>query len=249
MSGAPVRLVSALTAAPRPLIGSLATIDAAAVPAWIGARAGVTRPLLAAPLPPTEAEQASMAAAAAAAGQPAPVVDPAVIAQAVEAARATAIAEGEKAGIAAGQAKVDAIVERYADGIAHLADVQARRAGDDAESAVALALVVAQEILGRELEIDRTFLVTMVTEALATVGHEKKVRVRLGSTDLAYLDTVRPEVLTSGVEVVADDSLGIGGCVVESEHRVVDASLSSRLAAVGAALRQALVPTPGTPAA
>lgn len=231
----PVRLVPAALPAPTPLLGTLPHLPAAPTPAWLGAKPGPLRPLVTAPEPAPEvvAEPEPVA-------PPAPVIDEAAVAQVMDEARALGQAEGERAGIAAGQAKVDAIIERYADGIAHLASAASARSADDAAAVVDLALVVARELVGHELSHDRTFLVTMLTEALATVGARTPVRLRIGSTDLAYLQEVRPEVLTPELEVVEDEALGVGGCVVEAEHAVVDATVEGRLAAVGAALRDAL---------
>ncbi len=245
----PVRLMPAAAAAPRPLMEVLTRFDAVEPPPWLDAKPQPLRALLAGAGPaPGAAAVAGPGLSRTsllpqAATPAAPAVDPALIAQVVAQATADAMVKGEQAGIAQGQAKVDAIIQRYADGIARLAEAQAQRAADDAASAVSLALVVAQEILGREIALDRTFLVTMVTEALATVGGQAPVRLRLSPTDLAYLGEVRPEVLGPTVEVITDESLGIGGCVVESEQRVVDASMETRLASVGAVLRQALAGT------
>lgn len=231
----PVRLMPAALPAPTPLLGALPHLPAAPTPAWLGAKPGPLRPLVTAPEPAPE-----VVAAPEPVEPPAPVIDEAALAQIMDEARAQGLAEGERAGIAAGQAKVDAIIERYADGIAHLSSAASARSADDAAAVVDLALVVARELVGYELTHDRTFLVTMLTEALATVGARTPVRLRIGSTDLAYLQAVRPEVLTPELEVVEDEALGVGGCVVEAEHAVVDATVEGRLAAVGAALRDAL---------
>lgn len=231
----PVRLMPAALPAPTPLLGALPHLPAAPTPAWLGAKPGPLRPLVSPPQPEPEVVAAPEPLEPAA-----PVIDEAAVEQVLSEARAAGLAEGERAGIAAGQAKVDAIIERYADGIAHLASATSARSADDAAAVVDLALVVARELVGHELSHDRTFLVTMLTEALATVGARTPVRLRIGSTDLAYLQAVRPEVLTPEIEVVEDEALGVGGCVVEAEHAVVDATVEGRLAAVGAALRDAL---------
>ena len=50
----------------------------------------------------------------------------------------------------------------------------------------------------------------------------------------------RPELFHAGIELVEDSTLGIGGCVVETPHRVIDATIETRLMAIKDALEVAL---------
>ena len=161
-------------------------------------------------------------------------LDPAELARQVDEARA----EAELEGLKAAQDKVEAVIERYMDGIQRLAEVarEARRPVPD--EVVALAVIVAREILGRELSVDRDAILDTVDRALREVDGEDDITLRLGHADLAYVQKRRPELAGAGVTLVEDDAITVGGCIVESANIVTDATIDARLRAVARALAE-----------
>jgi flagellar assembly protein FliH len=157
------------------------------------------------------------------AAPPATVPDPAAD---LEEARRLAEAEG----LRVAQAKVEALVNRYLDGIERLgaAAESARRAC--AEDIVDLALVVAGELIGQEILSDREIIVKTVDHAIGQAG-DGPIKVRLGRADIEYLQRRRPDVAAI-VQLVEDPQLGVGGCVVETPRCELDASFGTRLAAL-----------------
>jgi flagellar assembly protein FliH len=158
----------------------------------------------------------------------------------LEEARAAAELDGLKSA----QEKVETLCERYLDGIGHLADVARDARRPVADEVVALAVVIAREILERELSIDRDRVLETVERILQQVKGDGGVSVRLGRADLAYVTQRRPDLFEAGIRFVEDESIGTGGCVVETLGTVTDATLEKRLAAVGRALSQLLAEEP-----
>lgn len=150
----------------------------------------------------------------------------------VEEARATA----EQEGLAIAQAKVEAVVERYFDGIQRLLDVATRAARPRGEDVVELAMVLARELAGRELSVDRERLAGVIDEALRGVEARPEVTIRLSRGDCAYLRRRRPELEADGVTLVCDETIGPGGCQIETREWVRDLTIEARLAAVRDAL-------------
>ncbi len=157
---------------------------------------------------------------------------------------ADARAAAEEEGLRAAQARVETVVQRYADGIRRLGEVAQRAARPDASELVSLAMVVAQQIVGHELSLDRDAVVNTVENALATVADDPSVRVRLGTADLAFLKQRRPELLDGNIQLIEDNSLSVGGCIVETALRVVDSSMERRMDAIRQALEAMMVRAP-----
>jgi flagellar assembly protein FliH len=166
--------------------------------------------------------------------------DPSVLEQHLEDARTAAELDGLKAA----QEKVETLCERYLDGIGHLAEVAKEARRPLADEVVALAVVIAREILQRELSVDRDRVLETVERVLSQVKGDGGVSVRLGRADLAYVTQRRPDLFEAGVRFVEDESIGVGGCVVETLGTVTDATLEKRLATVARAVSQLFAEEP-----
>ncbi|MBI4511779.1 MAG: hypothetical protein HY698_19250 [Deltaproteobacteria bacterium] len=135
------------------------------------------------------------------------------------------------------QAQVEATLARYLDGIAKLEQVARTMPDAHARDAVELAFVIAKAIVGKELAVDRKQAISMVLEALKHVEGQRDVTVRLNQTDLQYLREHHPDLVGSPlVTFIEDPRLAMGGCVVETPKRIVDASVETRLSLVQARL-------------
>ena len=137
------------------------------------------------------------------------------------------------------RAQLAVLQKRYLERIEQIADLTRTLGRPSASAVVDLAMVVARELIGREVDVDRQILVTGIEEGLQQVAGHERVQVRLGKADLDAVAALRPD-LKEKVELVADDSLPPGGCVIESSRSVIDRSLGPRLDAVRTALLASL---------
>jgi flagellar assembly protein FliH len=151
-----------------------------------------------------------------------------------------AFANAEKEGLRCGQERVESLIERYLDGIRRLEEVSSQGTAPMAAEIVELAMVIAKEIVGRELTLDRDILVDSLCLTLDTMRNEAPITVRLGRADATYVRKRRPDLAEAGIVIVEDENLGVGGCIVESSRRILDASVESRLEAVRQAVKGAL---------
>jgi flagellar biosynthesis/type III secretory pathway protein FliH len=101
---------------------------------------------------------------------------------------------------------------------------------------VRMALRVAEKVLRRRLEADPEAVVPMVDEALRSLSAQQQTRVvlRAHPADLAVLERRRQRWLErnpglSSLQVVADETLSRGGCRIESEFGMVDATIDTQL--------------------
>lgn len=115
------------------------------------------------------------------------------------------------------------------------------RAGAEAELR-ALAVRVAEKLLGRELALDGAAVVDVAAEALRHAGQPRELVVRCAPEDLEALERGKPRLLercraAQAVRFCADERVARGGCIIETELGIVDARLSTQLEAIERALR------------
>ncbi len=125
------------------------------------------------------------------------------------------------------------MAQRFASSVSKLEEAIAQVEHVVAAEVVDLALLVAQQLIGVEIQRDPEILITTVSEALAQFPHEGNVCIRLHPDDL---ELIRREMSeredVSRVEWQEDLSISLGDCIVETPTRLIDASIESRLGAV-----------------
>lgn len=207
---------------------SLPKLDQALPAAWLTPVAPKTRPAFggAAPeAPPAEAPSATAAAP-----------DEAKIQEMADQARRAA----EEEGLSQGREKLDEILRRYSDAVIRLEATIKRAERIETGAIVSLAVTVARELLRSQLAVDPKVLAENVRAAIQAAGSGQGLKLRMGKADLAVLAAQNPEIFDGAMEIVEDETLGVGGCIVEGERCAVDASLEARLELVADSLRALL---------
>lgn len=146
--------------------------------------------------------------------------------------------QGYAAGLAAGKAAVDA---QAAQLLALAASLPAalRRAEDDlAETVVALALDVAKQVVHRSLEAGPDLIVPVVQDLLRREpALQGEPRLLLHPLDAELVaGALGAELQNAGWQVLADETITRGGCLVKAGSGAHDATLETRWARVAAAL-------------
>lgn len=102
------------------------------------------------------------------------------------------------------------------------------------QSLLHLAVRVAEKIIGEQLRLQPDAIVSIVREALKSVGQERQLTLLIHpdhrETVQANLDRLQALVGPSRqIHLVANPDIAPGGCVVESELGVIDAKLETQL--------------------
>jgi len=157
--------------------------------------------------------------------------------------RARLIDEGYARGLADGEAKARAAAQASVnDAVASLHTV----AGELAEAATlapavleeniaALAVVVARQIVAREVSLDRELVANLVRRALTEFPIDQSVRIRVNPLDLSVLTmngaTAETGSITGNRDAswLADPRIARGGCLVEGRDRIVDGRVDAAL--------------------
>ena len=135
--------------------------------------------------------------------------------------------------------------EGRAEGAAALVDLLAAgRAEADAmfarvePAALAIAVRMAEKIVGRAVELDPTIMASIAAEAVAACRtRDGLVRLRVHPDDLAAVMAARVGLAErlggdATLELVADEGVERHGCIVDTSVGRVDARLATQLAAL-----------------
>jgi flagellar biosynthesis/type III secretory pathway protein FliH len=141
-------------------------------------------------------------------------------------------AAAQRKGTEAARDQIEALMARYFDCIRNLGAAAREAARPDAGEVVGLALVIARELIGRELSGDQSVLIASLDEAMRSLRSDGSARVRLSPSDAAWARLHRTDLRDAAVSLIEDPALAPGGCVIETPRRVIDASIEARLAAV-----------------
>jgi flagellar assembly protein FliH len=164
------------------------------------------------------------------------------VAEQVLSLKADAEAAGRQEGETAGRLAYEQAAERMEGLAVSLAEGLERNAALLEQQLVELAVAIAREIVGRELEDDRSYAVTLAEEALGLLGEAEETEIAVSPPDAP--------VLTERIEHLSATAPGVGrlrvrvdpeisaGCRVETRLASVDASVEARLRNVRDALKR-----------
>ena len=155
--------------------------------------------------------------------------------------RSRLIAEGYEAGFADGQregaemaqARVDqalAVVEKLT---AQLNAAAALAPTILEENIAAISVIVARQIVGREVATTPEIVADLVRRALTEFPIEQAVRIRVHPVDLSLLTVAgsgtQPITGSREASWLADARVGRGGCLIEGRDRIVDGRIDAAL--------------------
>jgi flagellar assembly protein FliH len=100
---------------------------------------------------------------------------------------------------------------------------------------VRLALEIAEKMVGKALAEDPAIIVSVLERAKQQVLEAKQIRIRLHPDDFKFISEIRPEVIKMGqaegrlIEVLPTEEISRGGCRLETEIGVVDATMPTQI--------------------
>jgi flagellar biosynthesis/type III secretory pathway protein FliH len=100
---------------------------------------------------------------------------------------------------------------------------------------VRLAVEIAEKIIGHAVEAEPELVASVLERAKREVAEAKRIRIWLNPADHQILADHCPELIKIGcengrtIEVVASEEVGRGGCRLETEMGLVDATLPTQI--------------------
>jgi flagellar assembly protein FliH len=153
--------------------------------------------------------------------------------------------KGEKAGFESAADKIESLKRLLDEAVEALHLARNRIQRDTEKEIVELVLTVAERVVGHEVQTNPEAIVAVVREALQKVENQDTVAIKMNPADVDFLDRLRLPLSSlsrnpDGLRIEADESVGIGGCLIETDGGDIDARIESRLRIVGEAFRKKL---------
>ena len=172
-------------------------------------------------------------------------VDPAVLAEEVEAIQRAAEDRGYEIGRARAEAELRAAVDGASALAQKLQDIAPDRTSEIAHSIAELALSVAKRIIQHEVRIEPSLLCSALEAAVSTINGSPEAHVLLNPASVEPVATAWEALhgrayLGKKWSFEGDPTLPVGGCTLRYEHGFVEAGLEAQLEEVGIALDRAI---------
>jgi flagellar assembly protein FliH len=151
---------------------------------------------------------------------------------------ARGLADGERKAAAAAQARVTDAVTILENITGQMSEVASLAPSVLEENIAALAVIVARQIVAREVALDRQLVAELVRRALTEFPIDQSVRIRVHPLDLAQLTMAvggaggtdaAPITGNREASWLADARVARGGCLVEGRDRIVDGRVDTAL--------------------
>ena len=151
----------------------------------------------------------------------------------------TAAKEGYRAGIEQAESDILALRSKIADYISSKQEVFEFIAPDILE----ISVDIARKIIKKEVEQDPQVILNSIVDVMRTLSKEEpRITVKLNPLQVDLVKTELPEYISSmGIDakitVIGDDSIEEGGCILNTNNGIVDASINTQLEIIKAALK------------
>jgi flagellar assembly protein FliH len=144
--------------------------------------------------------------------------------------------QGRLEGVEAGRAEVQRQVQYWAGLAQTLVNPFAELDEQVEQQLLQLAMAIAEQLIQRELSIDPALVLGAVRQAMSALPvAARQVCIALRPED-AQLVREQMSALEEGCEIVEDPQLERGGCLVTTNTSRVDATLSTRIGQILAAM-------------
>ena len=100
---------------------------------------------------------------------------------------------------------------------------------------VELALEIAEKLVGKAIDEDPEIVASVLERAKQEIVDAKQVRIWLHPTDFKVLSELRPDLVKPGselgrtIEIVPSETVARGGCRLETESGLVDATMPTQI--------------------
>jgi flagellar assembly protein FliH len=147
-------------------------------------------------------------------------------------------AAGERSGAEAGAQRADALIRRLSATLDDLANLRRTIASQAEHDLVRLALAVARRVVHREIQLDPQLVAALAHVALDRLDAGRgPALLKMHPEDIERLKTsTTTEWAQSAIRLMPDSSVARGGCVVETSHGRVDATVDRQFAEIAHAL-------------
>ena len=153
----------------------------------------------------------------------------------------SAFEEGYRLGLEKAQADIESFKNELTSFMNARNDVFEYIAPDILE----ISVNIAKTIIKKELDSDPQVLINTIVDVLKTVSkNEPKITIKVRPQSVQFIKDTIPNItyqygIESKINIVADPSIEEGGCVLETNNGIVDASIDTQIEIIKKALELA----------
>ena len=148
-------------------------------------------------------------------------------------AREQGLREGHAMAAAEVSRLAEPLRERLVQSLEEVAGLREAIAATAERELVRLAIEIAKKIVHREVTVDSEVALTLARVALARLHNRAVATVHLHPEDFAYVQAHCGRLgANTSIEIVEDQSIGRGGCLVQTEMGDVDARIERQFAEI-----------------
>lgn len=108
---------------------------------------------------------------------------------------------------------------------------------ENEEYIIALAIKIAQKIIREEVKLNKDIIRNVIGNAIKKVPISRKMTVIVNWEDLEYIKEIKQSIFSEikgveNIEIIEDQRIHRGGCVLETSIGTIDATIESQLEAV-----------------
>jgi flagellar biosynthesis/type III secretory pathway protein FliH len=97
-------------------------------------------------------------------------------------------------------------------------------------------MAISRKIIKQELQLKRDTISKNLDEALRLAIRNEEYHITLNPEDLALVEEIQPQLIATirdleHIVILTDPAITPGGCMVESQHCTVDATIEGQLEA------------------
>jgi flagellar assembly protein FliH len=144
--------------------------------------------------------------------------------------------QGERAAAAVAAAETEVVLRRVSRTIDELAALRREIVRRTERQTVQLVLALAERVVQREVTLDRTLLMGMARSALDRLGDYGTATIRLHPEDAKVIGQAGAIAEGGLVQVLPDPAIARGGCLVQSDFGLMDASPDAQFRELARAL-------------
>lgn len=151
--------------------------------------------------------------------------------------------DGKKIGLQGGRGEIEESVN-YLNHVAETLLEKREAILREAEGMIVqLAVSVAKTILHREVQLDPKVVKAVAKESLKLIEGRKRVSIRIHPSDSNELKELEKDILSTtqaikDLDIIEDDHVNPGGCIIETDSGIVDAQLNTQLDEIAMSLME-----------
>ena len=147
-----------------------------------------------------------------------------------------------------GAKKLEPLLINLQEALLQLKNIRKETYRQIEKEVVELSLVIAKQVICREIAIDREIVVCVAREALAKVEDSGRIKIKMSPSDLQFVNENQSQLSNlvgniDNVTLEAAESVQSGGCIIETDLGEIDARVEKQLQAVEESFRTALEKT------